>query len=369
VLGAMRGKARRVLVLDLDNTVWGGVVGDDGPERLVLGRGDPEGEAFLEVQRTALRLRERGVVLAVSSKNHDEVARTPFRTHPEMLLRESHIAVFQANWSDKASNLAAIAGTLSLGLDALVLLDDNPAERALVRGALPEVAVPELPDEPALYARTLLAAGYFEAAAFTQADRERAEQYTHNARRAELAAQFGDTDAFLRSLDMVARVAPFDAAGRARIAQLVGKTNQFNLTTRRYNEAQVAEFEADSAVWARQVRLEDRLGDNGMVAVVVCRRAHEAWTIDTWLMSCRVIGRRLEELTLDLVAAAARAGGARAIVGEFRPTGRNELVRDLYARLGFALVEEGPEGTRWRLDLDGYAPRRPPIALAEEVPA
>ncbi|HEX7507772.1 MAG TPA: hypothetical protein VF550_13425 [Polyangia bacterium] len=190
-------------------------------------------------QRTALMLRDRGVVLAVSSKNTDEIARQPFRKHPEMLLRQEHIAVFQANWNDKATNIKAIAKELSLGLDAMVLLDDNPVERGLVRQLLPQVAVPELPDDPALFARTLLAAGYFEAIAFSGEDRQRAEFYQNNSRRVELQKQAGDVDAYLASLNMQMTLQPFDDTGRARIAQLINKSNQFNLTTRRYTEAEV----------------------------------------------------------------------------------------------------------------------------------
>ena len=238
ILGALRGKSRRCLVLDLDNTVWGGVIGDDGLEGIVIGQGDATGEAYLDVQRTALALRERGVVLAVASKNSDEIARSVFREHPEMLLRENHIAVFQANWNDKATNISAIANELALGIEAMVFLDDNPVERGLIREMLPQVAVPELPDDPALYARTLAAAGYFEAIAFSEEDRQRAEFYQDNARRVTLQKQAGDVDAYLVSLNMRIDFRPFDATGRSRIAQLINKSNQFNLTTRRYTEAE-----------------------------------------------------------------------------------------------------------------------------------
>ena len=244
VIGALRGKSRRCLIVDLDNTMWGGVIGDDGLEGIVIGQGDATGEAYLDVQRAALALRERGIVLAVSSKNDDHVARSVFAGHPDMLLRDSHIAVFQANWNDKATNVAAIAAELSLGLDAMVFLDDNPVERGLVRELLPEVAVPELPDDPALYARTLLAAGYFEAVAFSDEDRKRAGYYADNARRVALRGQAGDVETYLASLDMRIVFRPFDSIGRSRIAQLINKSNQFNLTTRRYTEAEVAALES-----------------------------------------------------------------------------------------------------------------------------
>ena len=227
-IAAIRGKSRKVLILDLDNMVWGGVIGDDGLEGIQIAQGDARGEAHLAVQRLALDLRERGIVLAVCSKNTDEVARQPFEKHPEMLLKLDHIAVFQANWNDKATNIQAIAEELSLGLDAMVFLDDNPVERGLVRKLLPQVAVPELPEEPAWYARTLAAAGYFEAIAFAAEDLQRAGFYQDNARRANLQKQVGGVDAYLASLEMTITFQPFDATGRARIVQLINKSNQYN---------------------------------------------------------------------------------------------------------------------------------------------
>ena len=244
-VAAIRGKSGKVLILDLDNTVWGGVIGDDGLEGIQIAQGDARGEAHLAVQRLALDLRQRGIVLAVSSKNTDEVAREPFERHQEMLLKLEHIAVFQANWNDKATNIQAIAEELSLGLDSMVFLDDNPVERGLVRDLLPQVAVPELPDDPAYYARTLTAGGYFEAVAFATEDLKRAGFYQDNAKRASLQKQVGGVDAYLASLDMTITFQPFDATGRARIVQLINKSNQYNLTTRRYTDPEVAAAEND----------------------------------------------------------------------------------------------------------------------------
>jgi FkbH-like protein len=298
------------------------------------------------LQRAALALRERGVVLAVSSKNDDEVARLPFRSHPEMLLREEHIAVFQANWDDKATNIAAIATELNLGTDALVFLDDNPVERALVREMLPDVAVPELPDNPALFARTLAAAGYFEAIAFSEEDRNRAGFYQGNARRVALQNQAADLDAYLASLNMQILFRPFDATGRSRIAQLINKSNQFNLTTRRYTEADVAAIELDARCFTLQVRLIDAFGDNGMISVVICRRGPEnVWEIDTWLMSCRVLGRGVERMVLREIALHARERGIETLIGVYRPTNRNGMVAGHYSNLGFTLVATEEDGT------------------------
>ncbi len=357
LLAALRGKSKKCLILDLDNTVWGGVIGDDGLDGIALGQGNATGEAHLHVQRAALMLRERGVVLAVSSKNDDAIARLPFREHPDMLLREQHLAVFQANWKDKASNIQAIAQELSLGLDAMVFLDDNPVERDLVRRLLPQVAVPELPTDPALYARTLLAAGYFEAVTFSQEDRERAEQYQANARRVALQQQAGDIDAYLASLDMLMTLKPFDAAGRARIAQLINKSNQFNLTTRRYTEADISRIEQEPDAFTLQVRLKDALGDNGMISVLICRRIGESWDIDTWLMSCRVLGRKVEAALLTELIREAQARGIRKLLGSYLPTAKNALVRDHYRALGFRLIEEMADGaTRWELDVPSAKP-------------
>jgi len=354
LLGAIKGKARRCLILDLDNTIWGGVIGDDGIDGIKLAQGDAVGEAFLDVQRTALMLRDRGVVIAASSKNTDEIARAPFRDHPEMLLRENHIAVFQANWSDKATNIKAIADALSLGLESMVFVDDNPVERGLVREILPEVAVPELGDDPALYARTILSAGFFEAVAFSDEDRKRAEFYQDNAKRVALQAQAGDVDAYLASLQMVIVFAPFDATGRARIAQLINKSNQFNLTTRRYGEAEVAALEQDPAVFTLQVRLLDTFGDNGMISAIICRpRDATSWEIDTWLMSCRVLGRRVETMVLREIVASARSRGIERLIGIYRPTARNGMVSDHYQKLGFTrgAAAEG-DGDEWLLSTD-----------------
>jgi FkbH-like protein len=359
LIATLRGKSRRCLILDLDNTLWSGVIGDDGLEGIVIGQGDATGEAHLTVQRTALALRGRGIVLAVSSKNNDDVARSPFREHAEMALREDHIAVFQANWNDKATNIAAIAHELNLGVDAMVFLDDNPAERALVRRLLPGVAVPELPADPALYARTLLASGYFEAIAFSAEDRERANFYQDNARRIALQNKVGDLDAYLASLAMVITFQPFDGPGRSRIAQLISKSNQFNLTTRRYTEADVAAVEADPACFTCQIRLADTFGDNGMICVIICRPAigeSVSWEIDTWLMSCRVLGRKVEEATLAEILRAARARGITRLIGVYRPTARNQMVETHYAKLGFRRIDRESDGTtRWALDVAATA--------------
>jgi FkbH-like protein len=354
-IGALRGKSRKCLVMDLDNTLWGGVVGDDGLDGIALSAGDARGEAFRAIQRGAADLRRRGVVLAVCSKNDETIARQPFRSHPEMLLRESDIAVFLANWDDKATNIERIANRLELGLDAMVLLDDNPTERAQVRAALPQVAVPEPGDDPSSYFRMLSAAGYFESVGFTEEDISRAEHYRGNAERARTRESARNLDDFLRSLDTEIVCKPFDTRGRKRIAQLINKTNQFNLTTRRYTEQQVAEMQDSPAYYTLQVFVRDKFGDNGMVSVVICRIGPSEWEIDTWLMSCRVLNRGVEQAVCNRLVRDALRAGAHRLVGRFIPTDRNGVVADLFQRLTFAPLEQD-SGSTWVLDLTSFNP-------------
>jgi FkbH-like protein len=369
-VAALRGRARKCLVLDLDNTLWGGVIGDDGVGGIQLGQGSAAGEAFLAIQQTALELRRRGVVLAVCSKNEEAAARIPFRDHPDMLIREEHIAVFQANWTDKAANLRAIAQTLNIGVDALVFLDDNPAEREQVRRELPVVAVPELPEDPALYPRMLMAAGYFEAVAFTQDDRDRAGMYQANAQRAAAIQASGDIESYLASLDMVCTIRPVDALTRPRVAQLINKSNQFNLTTRRYTEAQVEAAEIDPAKHIAQVRLVDRFGDNGIICVLIADKGRAEWAIDTWLMSCRVLGRRVQDACLAHLASAASGAGASRLIGRYIPSPKNAMVADHYAKLGFSLEETLADGaTVWTLDLAGYTAPTLPMTIDDAFTA
>jgi FkbH-like protein len=366
VVAAIYGKSRKCLVLDLDNTLWGGVIGDDGLTGIKLGQGSPTGEAFLAVQQMAKQLRSRGVILAVCSKNEEDVARSAFQRHPDMLLAESDIAVFQANWTDKASNLRAIATTLNIGVDALVFLDDNPAERLQVRRELPMVAVPELPEDPALYPQILAAAGYFETVSFSAEDKNRAEYYRSNAQRAEILNKTGDMESYLRSLEMICEINPVDAMSRARSSQLINKSNQFNLTTRRYSESEIEALETDDGAHLIQVRLTDKFGDNGIISVIIARKAADAWTIDTWLMSCRVLGRRVEEAVLGHLTEVARAAGARALVGSYIPSPKNRMVADHYKKLGFASTDTAEDGaTGWSLDLEAYAAPDLPMTIKD----
>ena len=371
VLAALQGRSYKCLVLDLDNTLWGGVIGDDGLEGLVLGQGSPEGEAFLAVQEFARDLARRGVILAVCSKNDEANAFEAFDRHPEMILKRDDISCFVANWEDKATNLRRIASQLNIGIDSLVFLDDNPVERGLIRSELSTVAVPELSEDPAHYPRAVTDAGYFEALQITGEDRERSRQYRGNKARDSAKVEATDMASYLSGLEMRLIWRRFDRAGLPRVTQLINKTNQFNLTTRRYTDEQVAAVMADPAALGLQLRLVDRFGDNGVVAIVIGRLRGDDLDIDTWLMSCRVLGRQVEAATLNVLAQEARAIGSRRLVGEFRPTAKNAMVRDHYAALGFDQVEseDGAGGTVSALDLDAFSALPAPISIEEGQPS
>jgi len=368
LLAAQNGVISKCLVLDLDNTLWGGVIGDDGTDGILLGQGSALGEAFAAFQTYARDLSRRGVILAVCSKNDEAIALAPFEHHPEMVLKRSDIACFVANWSDKAGNLRVIAERLNIGLESLVFADDNPFERNIVRRELPMVAVPELPADPAFYASCIASAGYFEGVRLTAEDALRTSQYQANAARATIRDSATDMDGYLRSLDMTLHWRRFDTAGQARIVQLINKTNQFNLTTRRSTAEDVAAVIADPAALSLQIRLTDRFGDNGIIAIVIGRfEAPGAATIliETWLMSCRVLGRQVEAATLDLVVAEARRLGATGLIGQYRPSAKNAMVQDHYARLGFAPHADDGSYTSWFLALDAHQPKPHFIKIIE----
>lgn len=365
IAAASVGLSRKCLVLDLDNTLWGGVIGDDGLDGIRLGQGSPSGEAFLAFQRYVALLASRGVILAVCSKNDLSVAEGAFN-HPEMAIKRSDIAAFVANWDDKAGNLRRIASTLNIGLDSLVFVDDNPAERDIVRRELPQVAVPELPDDVADYPARIAAAGYFEAVSFTSDDAVRVRHYALNAERAAALNQATDMESYLRGLTMVLTATPIGAAEIPRSTQLINKTNQFNLTTRRYSETEVGQIANDSRSVALAIRLTDKFGDNGLISVVLARPgaalASDELLIDSWLMSCRVLGRQVEDAVLDVLAEAALAAGYGALIGEYRPTDRNGMVAEHYPRLGFVQHQTPAvavsDATFWRYPLSSIrAPR------------
>jgi FkbH-like protein len=326
------GRSRKVLVLDLDNTLWGGVVGDDGLQGIELGMETAEGEAFVTFQRHIKSLSERGIVLAVCSKNRDEVARGPFREHTGMVLKEADIACFVANFQDKAANIRHIAKQLNLGLDSFVFVDDNPVERALIRAELPEVMTVELPEEPAYYGRALEAAKAFPLRKLTSEDLGRVASYRAMGEVRDAAAAPGtDMEQFLIGLEPNAHVEKVNESTVDRIVQLIKKTNQFKLNLSTFQEADILAG-ADGVV---ALRLADRLQDYGIVAIAVSRPEGEVLKIQNWVMSCRVFGRRLENVMIELLRARARERGCVSIQADYTPTEKNVILPEILTRLGF----------------------------------
>ena len=348
---AVLGLTRKVLVTDLDNTLWQGVIGEDGLDGIGIGPGSPEGEAHLAVQRYLLDLKRRGILLAVCSKNNLEDAQLPFRQHPRMALRLEDFAAFYANWEDKAANLRAMAKDLSLGLDSFVFLDDNPLEREWVRSQIPEVAIVELGASPFHYVHQLDRGHYFEALSLSKEDLARAEQYRVEAQREGLRATAGSLDDFLRELQLEASCEIVTGKNLARVTQLVNKTNQFNVTTRRYTEAQMRSLNEDPNGWLRAFQMSDRMGSYGLIGVLACSPldSGRAWEIDSWLMSCRTLGRQMEKFMFDRLVEAAIGRRIRRIVGVYRPTAKNELVKDLFPQLGFQPIGGSAEEVRYEL--------------------
>ena len=363
LIAAHRGQSKKCLALDLDNTLWGGVIGDDGIEGIRLGEGSAVGEAHAGLQRYAKQLQDRGVILAVCSKNDLATAEVAFRDHLEMVLRRSDIAAFVANWNDKAENLRAIAKQLNIGLDSLVFVDDNPAERARVRESLPMVAVPELPADAAHYVRCIADAGYFEAVSFTEEDRHRAGQYATNAEREARREESQSMEDFLHGLDMAVMLGPIGPVDLARAAQLINKTNQFNTTTHRYTTEELSGFATAPENMTFQFRLLDRFGDNGLVSVMLLRPLPgepDVFDIESWVMSCRVFGRQLEFEAMNIVVEAARNRGIQALRANYIPTKKNGVIGSLYESLGFSrlpkpLTADG--ASRWSLNLAEYHTR------------
>jgi FkbH-like protein len=354
VLAGDLGLAKKCVALDLDNTLWGGVVGEDGLDRIRLGAG-VEGEAYVAFQEALLALERRGILLAVCSKNNDADAREVFDRHPDMRIRLDRIAFFDASWSPKAESLRRLADSLGIGLDSVVFVDDNPAERELVRQLVPEVDVLALPDDPALYAQALLSYPFFESTTFAEEDSRRTELYRARQGALELAGTM-DVETFLRSLEMQAEIAPVDHLHLPRVVQLLGKTNQFNLTTRRHDEAAVRELVADREAVCLYLKLSDRFGDHGLVGVAIGRKDGAALDLDTFLMSCRVIGRTVERTLLAALCDAAATRGCTALRGTYVPTAKNGVVETMYGDHGFALVEEDAGTTTWLYDIAKQGP-------------
>ena len=349
MISSIEGKFKKCLILDLDNTTWGGIIGDDGLEKIQLGSLGI-GKAFTEFQYWVKALQKRGIILAVCSKNDEEKAKEPFEKHPDMILKLDDIAVFVANWENKADNIRKIQSILNIGFDSMVFLDDNPFERNLIRENLPDVCVPELPEDPAEYLEYLYSLNLFETASFSENDAERTKQYQVEAQRAVALDSFTNIADFLKSMNMVSDVQAFNNFSKPRVSQLTQRSNQFNLRTVRYTEQEIENLMASDQHHTISFTLEDKYGDNGLICVIVLEEKNpETLFINTWLMSCRVLKRGMEDFTLNTIVEVAKKNGFKYLMGEYLPTAKNQMVEKHYERLGFTAQED-----KWILNTDEY---------------
>lgn len=347
------GRLKKCLIVDLDNTLWGGIIGDDGLEKIEIGELGI-GKAFTEFQKWIKQLKERGIILAVSSKNTEEIAREPFEKHPDMILKLDDFAVFAVNWNNKADNIKYIQSVLNIGFDSMVFLDDNPFEREMVRSYLPDVTVPELPEDPAEYLSFLYTQNFFETISFTEEDNIRTIQYQQEASRKILQQSFVNEDEFLQSLGMEAGVKPVEKFSLPRAAQLTQRSNQFNLRTIRYSDEQIKDILADNKKQTLTISLKDKLGDHGLISLIILEnKSPKEIFIDTWIMSCRVLKRGVENFTLNQLVELAKNYGYLKLVGEYLPTPKNGIVKDHYLNLGFT-----QENHLWVLDVNSYQPKK-----------
>ena len=354
IICAIEGKFKKCLILDLDNTVWGGVVGDDGWENIQVGHGLGIGKAYTEFQEWVKKLKNRGIIIAVCSKNDEDKAKEPFDKNPEMVLRLDDIAVFVANWENKADNIRTIQQILNIGFDSMVFLDDNPFERNMVRENVPGVCVPELPEDPGDYLEYLYSLNLFETASYSAGDKDRTKQYQTEAKRVQAAQKFTNEADFLKSLDMVSVVEGFTPFNTPRVAQLSQRSNQFNLRTVRYTDGEIAALGASDKHVCLSFTLEDKFGDNGLICVIIMeKRDAKTLFVDTWFMSCRVLKRGMENFTLNTMVEWAKEQGFERIVGEYIPTLKNGMVKEHYPNLGFRPIGEN----LYELDVNSYSPR------------
>lgn len=356
IVYAVNGHFKKCLIIDLDNTIWGGVIGDDGLEGIQLGHGLGIGKAFTEFQMWIKKLKQRGIIICVVSKNNEETAKEPFEKHPDMVLKLNDIAVFIANWETKVDNIRTVQNILNIGFDSMVFLDDNPFERQMVRENIPDITVPELPKDPGEYLEFLYSQNLFETASYSLADKDRTKQYQIEAKRMSFSKTFTNEADFLKSLHMLSEVSGFTKFNTPRVAQLSQRSNQFNLRTIRYTEADVSAMADDSEIIDLSFTLEDKFGDNGLVAVVILKPiSKDSLFIDTWLMSCRVLKRGLENFVLNTIVERANNAGYHKIIGEYIPTTKNKMVEQHYQNLGFQKCE-GADSDLYELDVTSYQP-------------
>lgn len=340
VIQAMEGKLKKCVIMDLDNTLWGGVIGDDGLAGIEIGELG-KGQVFSDIQLWLRQLKEYGIILAVCSKNDENTAREPFEQHDEMVLRLSDISVFVANWNDKVSNIKLIQETLNIGMDSIVFLDDNPFERNLVKEKLPTIEVPELPDDPSLWLPFLQQNNYFDTVSYTGNCSDRTKLYQAEYERKKSVQSFESIDEYLDSLDMVGMASSFEPLQYPRIAQLTQRSNQFNLRTIRYTENEIQRIAEDKQYITLYFSLKDKFGDHGLVSVLILKKISKTEAfIDTWLMSCRVLKRGMEEFVINSMVQKVKDNGIITITAEYIPTPKNGMVKDVYDRMGFSRINE-----------------------------
>jgi FkbH-like protein len=353
LIKTINGIFKKCVILDLDNTTWGGIIGDDGLENIQVGSLGI-GKAFSEFQYWIKKLKNRGIIVAVCSKNTESVAKEPFEKHPDMVLHLEDISVFIANWENKADNIRQIQSILNIGFDSMVFLDDNPFERNIVRENIPEICVPELPEDPADYLEYLYSLNLFETVSFSNEDTERTKLYQIEAQRATVQQKFTNEDDFLQSLNMLSLVESFNKFNIPRVAQLSQRSNQFNLRTIRYTDADIENLIISKDYFTFAFTLEDKFGDNGLICVIILKHKNESTLfIDTWFMSCRVLKRGMENFVLNIISNFAKEKGYTYLEGEYIPTAKNEMVKDHYLNLGFE-----QDDTAWKLDVKNYTNRK-----------
>ena len=352
VIKANNGQFKKCVILDLDNTLWGGVIGDDGLKSIQIGELGL-GHAFSEFQMWLKELKLRGILLAVCSKNNENIAKEPFEKHPEMVLRLDDFSIFVANWEDKASNIKYIQQTLNIGMDSMVFIDDNPFERNLVKGMIPEITVPDLPEDPAEYLSYLKSLNLFETASYSENDKDRTKQYQAQAQRVSLQSNFENFDEYLKSLEMKATVSPFQEFDYPRISQLTQRSNQFNLRTIRYTEAEIEQIANDENYLTLSFSLKDKFGDYGLISIVIMEKKDEKTLfITNWLMSCRVLKRGMEEFIVNKIIETATENGFEKVIGEYIKTQKNAMVENIYEKLGFENLGNG----KFEVDINKFTP-------------
>ena len=361
IILSINGSFKKCLILDLDNTIWGGIIGDDGMEGIQVGYLGL-GKIFTELQLWAKQLKQRGIILAICSKNTESIAMEPFQSHPDMVLHMDDIAVFVANWETKVDNIRHIQSILNIGFDSMVFVDNNPFEREIVKSAIPDITVPELPEDPSEYLIYLRSLNLFETAFFTEQDDQRTRQYQEEARRNAVLQRFDNEMDFLANLQMVSEVKAFDEFDIPRVAQLSQRSNQFNLRTIRYTEADIKQLSADPNFYTISLSLKDRFGDHGLIGIVILKKQDDdTLFMDSWIMSCRVLKRGMENFTINTIADLARANGFKRVMGEYLPTKKNGIVKDHYLTLGFK-----QEGDKWVLNLVAFEKRNTFIANSSQ---